>query len=257
MSGVRALLPREYGAYAELAFPLLLAFLAGGVSVAGVGFALAAVSWFLVREPLAVLAGVRGVRLETALAAPARRSAILLGALGTVAAAAAMIAAPPVARLSALVPGGAAALLAPALVRGRAKSLGSELLVATALSAVLVPVGISGHMTPRLAWGGAAVWAASFVLATLAVHAVKARAKPGRGTWTVRAAPALGLGVVAGALGGAAVGRLPAFFAFAALPSALLVLGVIALGTHPRHLRRVGWSLVAADGVTLALLLLA
>jgi hypothetical protein len=41
----------------------------------------------------------------------------------------------------------------------------------------------------------------------------------------------------------------------AVMPGALLVLGVAALRVHPRRLKRVGWSLVAANVVTLALLL--
>ena len=256
MSTSRAILPREYGAYAELAFPLLTAFLAGGVTAAGACFALVVVSWFLVREPLAVLNGVRGARIEASLCGPARRAAVALGGLGGGGAVLAMLLAPPLARIAALVPGACAVLLAPALLRGRPKSLGAEILVAIALSGMILPIGLAGRLEPAGAVRAVAVWAACFVLATLAVHAIKARAKPDLGAaWTRRATPVLALVIVAGGLLGVVVGPLPTTSGLAVLPTALVVLAAGTLRTHPRHLKRVGWTLVAANAVTLTLVL--
>jgi len=258
MSTTNAVLPREYGAYAELAFPLLTALLAGGVTGAGLGFAAAVVAGFLVREPLAVLNGVRGARLEASLGGTARRAAVVLGALLALGAGAGLLLAPPMARRAALVPGVVALLLTPALLRGRPKTLGVEVLVAFALSGMVLPIGLAGRMPLGRAGATAAVWAASFVLATLAVHAIKARAKPALGgTWTLWATPVLGVGVVAGGLLGAAVWRVPTAVALAVLPSALVVLAATLLRPHPRRLKRIGWSLVGANAVTLALLLVA
>jgi len=257
MSTSQAILPREYGAYAELAFPLLSAFLAGGVTGAGGCFTLAVISWFLVREPLAVLNGVRGKRLEASLGRPARRAAWVLGALGAVGALGGMLLATPAARLWALVPGACAALLAPSLLRGRPKTLGAEILVALALAGMVLPIGLAGQM--RLAWGlqAAAVWAASFMLATLAVHAIKARVKPDLGAaWTVRVTPVLAAATAAAGVAGAMTDRWPWLVGLAVLPAAGLVLVALALGTHPRRLKRVGWSLVGANVVALVLLLL-
>jgi hypothetical protein len=256
MNTSRAILPREYGAYAELGFPLLTAVIGGGATAAGLAFALAVIAWFLVREPLAVLNGVRGARLEASLGRPARRAAVVLGAVGAIASAAGLRLAPPPARLAALVPGICAALLAPALLRGRPKTLGAEILVAFALSSMILPIGRAGTMEHAAAVGAAAVWAACFVLATLGVHAIKARAKPDLGAaWTRWATPVLALVIVAGGLLGAGVGALPTTIGLAVLPTALVVLAAGALGTHPRHLKRVGWSLVAANAVTLTLVL--
>jgi hypothetical protein len=256
MNTTRTILPREYGAYAELTFPLLTAFTLGGPTAAGLCFTVAVAAWFLVREPLAVLNGVRGARLETALGAPARRAAWLFGLLGALGAALGMALAPPAARLWALVPGACAVALAPALLRGRPKTLGAEVMVALALSGMLLPIGLSGRMDLARGLGASIVWAASFVLATLAVHAIKARVKPERGTaWTVWATPVLA-GVVAGtAIAGAGVGRWRWAIGAAVLPSAALVLAALWLGTHPRRLKRVGWSLAGANLVTLVLLL--
>lgn len=258
MTNARAVLPREYGAYAELAFPLATALLVGGLTAAGTGFAVAVVAGFLVREPLAVLNGVRGARLEASLGVPARRAALLLGAVFAGGAAAGMLLAPPAARWAAALPGAFALFLSPALLRGRPKTLGAEVLVAFALAGMILPIGVAGRMPPGRAAGAAAVWAASFVLATLSVHAIKARAKPALGnTWTIAAAPALALMTAAAGVLGAVVGAVPVPVGLAVLPSALGVLAAAALRVHPRQLKQVGWSLVGANLVTLALLLAA
>jgi hypothetical protein len=256
MTTARAILPREYGAYAELAFPLLTAFLLAGVTAAGLCFAVAVVAWFLVREPFAVLQGVRGRRLEAALGGPARRAALLLGLLGAIGAAGGMLAAPAAARAGAMFPAACAVVLAPALLRGRPKTLGAELVVALALSGMMLPIGLSGTLAPAAGVRAAAVWAVSFVLATLAVHAIKARAKPELGAaWTIPLTPVLAVIVAVVGIGGAAVGWWPWPLGLAATPAALLVTVALAGRTHPRRLKRVGWSLVGANLVTLALLL--
>ncbi len=64
VSSSNSLLPREHGAYAELAFPLATGLAAGGPTVAGVAFSLAAVVLFLAHEPAAVMLGRRGARLQ-------------------------------------------------------------------------------------------------------------------------------------------------------------------------------------------------
>ncbi len=258
MNTARVILPREYGAYAELAFPLLTAFLIGGITMAGLGFALAVVAWFLVREPFAVLNGVRGARLEASLGLPARRMAWVLGLLGAAGAAVGMLLAPPVARAWALVPGACAVALAPALLRGRPKSLGVEVIVAGALATMLLPIGLSAGVTLERAALASGVWAVCFALATFGVHAIKARAKPESGAaWTGWAAPALaGLALAVG-IGGAVRGLWPWPAGAAVTPPALLVVAVLAVGIHPRRLKRVGWSLAGANLVTLGLLLVA
>jgi hypothetical protein len=258
MTTARAILPREYGAYAELAFPLLTAYLAAGVTAAGAGFGLAVLGWFLVREPLAVLNGVRGRRLGASLGGPARRAAWVLGLAGAAGAVTGLLFAPPAARMVALVPGTCAALLAPALLRGRPKTLGAELVVAGALATMTLPVGVSGGMAAATAARAAGVWAVGFALATLAVHAIKARAKPDAGAvWTVPATPLLAAAAVLTGMVGAAAGAWSWPVGAAVAPSALLVTAALALRTHPRRLKRVGWSLVGANLVTLVLLLAA
>jgi hypothetical protein len=258
MGTAPALWPREYGAYAELIFPLLTAFLAGGASAAGAAFALSVVCWFLLYEPLAILRGARGRRLQVELGGLAQRRTWWLSGLGGLAAAGGLALAPTPARLAALVPGAAALLVLPAVFRGRPKTLGAEFVVATALSTMLLPVGLAGGMTPRSAVEAAAVWLLTYSAATLTVHAIKSRVKPDLGApWTLWAAPALAAGAAVAGIGAAVAGWVPVLVAVALLPGALLVLAVAALRVHPRRLKRVGWSLAAANVVTLVLLVAA
>jgi hypothetical protein len=49
------MLPKEHGAYGQIAFPILTAFLVSGVSVAGLLIAAAVVAGFLAHEPAAIL----------------------------------------------------------------------------------------------------------------------------------------------------------------------------------------------------------
>lgn len=257
MGSARALWPPEYGAYAELAFPLLTAFLLGGVNAAGVGFGMAVTCGFLLNEPLSVLKGLRGRRAQEELNAAARRRVVVLGVLGACGAAAGMVLAPGVARLAALVPAAFATALAPSVLWGRPKTLGSELLMAAALASMLPPVALAASGGVGRAATGAGAWFICFALATFAVHAIKARAKPElAAAWTVWVAPLLAAAVLAAAVASAVAVPARAFAFLSVVPSALVTLGATMLRVHPRRLKRVGWLLVTGNVVTLVLLIL-
>ncbi|MFW5947417.1 MAG: YwiC-like family protein, partial [Gemmatimonadota bacterium] len=59
---VSGLMPREHGAYAQLGFPLVTGLVYSGGQPGAVAFAVAAVAFFLLHEPLAVRSGARGAR---------------------------------------------------------------------------------------------------------------------------------------------------------------------------------------------------
>jgi hypothetical protein len=258
MGTASPLWPREYGAYAELIFPLLTAFLVGRPSAGGAALTLSVVCWFLLYESLAITRGTRGRRLQAALGEAARGRSRWLGVLGGLAAATGLVLVPPAARLAALVPGAAALLVLPAVLGGRPKSLGAELVVATALSTMLLPVGLAGAMSPRSATLDTLVWLVTYWAATLTVRAVKARIKPELGArWTLWGAPALAASALVAGIGAGVVGLVPVFVGLAPAPGALLALAVAALRVHPRRLKRVGWSLAGANVVTLVLLIAA
>ncbi|MCH7874941.1 MAG: YwiC-like family protein [Gemmatimonadetes bacterium] len=256
MPASRWLLPREYGAYAELAFPIITAMIAGRPTVAAVGFSVAAAAGFLVHEPIEVLRGTRGERRRQTFARQARVRIWWLLVAGAAAAAAALILAPPSARWAALAPGACFVALIPAIARRREKTLVAELIMAAGLAAMMLPVGTAAGVSWEYALVATAVWFVSFALATLTVHAVKvAYGKKGaRGSVVLTSVLALGVVVGAAAL---AVSSAWPLAGLALLPVPLLALAVTVMRVHPRNLRRVGWSLVVANLGTLALLLAA
>ncbi len=249
----RVLLPREHGTYAQLAFPLLSGLIVGGATLPGVALALAVVCVFLAYEPVAVLLGVRGVRLQREQDGAARRQLALFAPAALGLAAFALVAAPPRARVLVLVPAALAALVAALLPARRVKTLAGETLTAAAFAAMHLPIAAAAGTVGVALWGPALVWLLAFFLATLAVHAIKARQKQ-RDRWlgviAAGSTVVAGAAVVAVAIALAPL-RLPAF-ALAVPLGAVLVVNLARV--HPRALKRVGWMLVASDVAALALL---
>jgi hypothetical protein len=253
---VKGLLPREHGAYAQLGFPLLTGLFYAGGHPGAVAFAVAAVAGFLAHEPMAVIMGMRGVRIRDALVRPARRRLWLLVAVGGVALVAALVLAPLRAWQAAVVPAVPALILIPLFLTDRIKTIGGEAIAAAAFSAVLLPVALSGVASWAEAWTAAAVWLGATLLAIVVVHAVKAshKGRP-RARWLVPAAPALALLVALTAVAAALWLPYPAVRCLAVLPPAATSFGVGLVRPHPRHLKRIGWSVVGANVLTLVLLL--
>ncbi len=254
MSG---LMPREHGAYAQLGFPLATGLILSRGDAGAIGFAVAAMAFFLIHEPVAVLAGVRGVRLKDALGAVARRRILTLGAAAALGLVAALGLAPPRAWMAAVLPGGLALLLLPLLGTRRLKSLPGETLVAAVFSTSVLPLALCGPVAWRTAGVAAGVWFAAVLPAILAVHAIKVAFK-GRpeGRWTLGAAPGLAGTVIVGAIAAALLLPAWALKLLAVLPPAAAVLFMGFSLPHPRHLKRVGWTMVAADTLALVLLLI-
>jgi hypothetical protein len=239
-----------------LAFPLVTGLAAGRPGVTAIAFTVAAAALFLAHEPAAVLMGRRGGRLQQALAGPARARLGWLSVLGVGAAVLGVALGSPTVRLAALVPALFALALVPAMVRGEVKTLGAELLVVAHFSATLLPVALAGGAGWGFAWAATAVWFASFALGTVAVHGIKAAHKQQAAAdrlhvlVPVLAVAAVGFGVL-----GAVSGRLSWAVGLAPAPPVLAVLVIWAVRVQPRRLKRVGWSLVTANLVTLGLLL--
>ncbi|MGK7312999.1 MAG: YwiC-like family protein [Candidatus Longimicrobiales bacterium M2_2A_002] len=253
MSG---LLPREHGAYAQLGFPLLTGLIYARGDGGALGFAVAAIALFLAHEPVAVLAGVRGKRLQEQLAGPARRRVWALGAAAALGLVAAIGLATPRAWLAAILPGGLALLLLPLLGTRKLKSIPAEILVAALFSTSTLPLALCGPATWSAAGVAAAVWFAAVLPAIFSVHGIKVAFKgKEEGRWTVTAAPVSAALVVLGALAAAAVVRPHGLDFLAVIPPALAVLVLSWIRPHPKHLKRVGWTMVAADTMTLVLLL--
>ncbi len=241
------LLPKEHGAYGQMAMPLVTALVVAGPSpMAG-----AIVAGFLAHEPLMVLLGTRGprARREAGLSAP-----VWLGALavaGTVAGFLALGQTPPALRWTYLLPLVPAVLLTREVWRGQPKSATAEVSAATAFSLAAVPMVASAGAPVTTGLSIALPFLVVFVAATLAVRAVTRRVRDGSDSPAGRPAgrPAVFTALAGTAALGwaAAVTALPWSACAAALPGAVLAAGVAVALPHPRHLKRLGWMIVGAS----------
>jgi YwiC-like protein len=248
-----SLLPREHGAWGQLALPLACALALGRPGPAAILLALAVVLAFVCHEPLVVVLGQRGRRLQGALDRPARRRLAAAGGLALAAGLTGLLLSPP-ARLAVL----PAAILGAAslgLVLARLeKTTAGELVVSFALTAASVPVALAAGAPPRHAWAAAAAWAAAFAAATLPVRAILLRAKT-KGEVDRRPLAAAGVAAIAGAaLLAAARGWVPAPAGLAVLPVAIPAFVVSLAPVRPQRLTQVGWTIVGASAIALAVL---
>lgn len=249
----RLFLPREHGAYAELGFPLLSGLVLGAPGTAAWLFVAAAILLFVANEPLSVILGARGRRSQEESSARARAQLGVLGGAGVAAGVAALALAPAEARALAAAPAFLVACLVPLAIGRKLKSLPGEALACAAFSAMHLPVAASSGVAGAALWGPPVMWFAVTVSATLAVHAIKSRvtgASPG----VVAAAPWVARLALLAAL--AAWLALPQarFVAQAALLPLAAILVVDRMALSPRKLKQLGWALVAANALAVALL---
>ncbi len=242
----RSLMPKEHGAYGQLAFPAASALLLGRPTLASVALVVSACALFFAHEPWLVLLGRRGTRARREDGRPATRALAASLTMGGLCAGIALARAPSAAW--ALAPSVAlGALVVPLVIAGKEKTLAGELLVATALSSLALPVALMSGVRAGEAAAVALVWTASFGLATLGVREAMARRRLSR-----RGAPRSLMAPIAVAVVVAVAAAKGWWVALAVAPfvaaCALLVLAPPA----PRHMKRVGWSLIGASGATLA-----
>ncbi len=248
--------PREHGAYAQLGFPLLSGLLLERPSLPAVAFALAAILLFLAHEPAAVRLGMRGARLREALGRAAGRRLWRLVTAGVLAGGVALVAAPSAARLLALVPLLIGLALVPLVATRRAKTLPGEALVAAAFAGMHLPVGYASGLRGVWLWGPAALWFAVFVLATLAVHAIKAR-QEGRSPGLRAASDASAVLGLLSSLLVLTAGDEYRWLGLAGLFPASAIVAVGVARVPARRLKRVGWAVVGSNLAALLVLALA
>jgi hypothetical protein len=252
----RSLLPREHGAWGQLAMPLLTALAIGGPRPAALLLAAAIVLAFVAHEPLLVLLGQRGRRAAEEEGARARRWVGSLAASSLLAGVAGLALAAEAARAAVLLPAGLALLVGLLAWRRLETTVPGEIAVAAALASGGFAVARVGGASSGAAWAALATWVLAFAAATLAVHVilVRSRSRGGRDPGPLQAALVAGIGAAAFALGAAG---LPAVVGWAALPTVLLSIAVCLGRFSGRRLRQLGWSIVASSVVTLAILVAA
>lgn len=261
MPAASVCLPREHGAYGQIAFPLAAAFLVAGVSPAGLLLAVAVVASFLAHEPAAIVLGQRGRRARHELAEVASRW--LVGCL-VIAAAAAIFAALTMdsgARWTLAVPAVPAALLAVTMIRGREKSWCGETAAALAFSAVALPVTVAAGMAASAAWAVVIPFAVLFTTTTLAVRVVILRVRGGGDPQAVAATrrATLLISAVSLLLVAALVmtGHIPWWVTLAVAPGVLVAAAVVLRPPPPSRLRSIGWTLVAVSTLTAVIVIAA
>lgn len=247
--------PKEHGAYGQLLFPLVTALAISRPRAVAWLLAASALCVFLSHEPLLVLLGQRGAR---AAREQRRLAAIWLvgfAAAATLCGVAAFALAASHVRIALVAPAALAVFLALGILTQREHTSAGEVLSALALSSLALPVALAGDAPPAAAVTSATVFAAAFVSATLCVRAV---------ITATRRPPAAGARVLAVVVAAASVSVLWVLVAggyaspsapWAALP---ICSGGALLALRPpsaRHLRTIGWSLVAASTITTAVLI--
>jgi hypothetical protein len=243
----RPLLPREHGAYGELAFPLVTALSLGRPTRGAIALSLSGVALFLAHESVLVVLGQRGRR---ALDTDGARARLWLVLLGTTAAIAGVLG------LSSMPAGAVGAVFPPLFLAGvvialviakREKTLVGEVLAAAALTAPAYPVAIAAGAGGHRAAMVAGLWTGCFTLSVLAVRGLIAARKTNADRTVARVSAALSVLSLAASIALAIAHRIPSVVYAAVAPFAVLSLWLYTAPPHPRYLRAIGWGLIAAS----------
>ena len=239
---LRSLLPKEHGAYGQLAVPIVAA-LTGGAPGAS-AFLLAASAWafFFTHEPALVLLGRRGQRARTENGARAVNRLLTLALIGAVLGLLGLVLAPPMVRWASLAVAALALVFAAMVALGDERSAMGEILAAVMLAGAAFPVGLASGLDGGTAARAWLVWSLGLVAVVVPVRSIGARRRVTAplGIRTLPAGLALGIGL---ALWGPVLGGLE-LAALAPLVIASAWLGIAP--PPPRRLREVGWSIVAS-----------
>jgi len=252
------MLPKEHGAYGQLAFPLITALVVTGPARASILTALAVVALFLAHEPVLVLLGHRGRRARET---HAQRSWWWLNTalvVGTASAILAIDETAPDLRWTFLVALVTAAWLAYAAIRGREKTSLGETGAAIAFAAAALPI-CAGAAKPLIGAAIAVAFALLFVLATLAVRVIVLRTRGGGNPQAARRTRAATFAVAVGGmlvtLAAASDAVIPWSTVAAILPGIVFVSALAAFPPPAMRLKKVGWTLVAVSALTSVLLI--
>lgn len=239
-SGVESaanLKPKEHGAYAILAIPMLTAIISAGQTIVGICVAGASIAGFLAHEPLLVALGHRGARAQRTTPAAQHRLGVLLWTTVICGVVAIVIGSTDV--RYALVACGVLALISFMIaIAGKHRTLGGQLWGIVGLSVPCVPILLAGQQSPLLTVEAWATWLIGFGATTLAVRGVIAAQK--------RQTRAFHMSVVGGLSVAVAVLTASGFtLPIVTLPMVAMAWYLLFAPPPAKQLRRVGWSLVA------------
>jgi hypothetical protein len=254
MHGPGEFVPKEHGAYGQVAFPLVTAFAVAGFSPAGLLLAAAVIAGFLAHEPAAILLGLRGSRAHRELGATARwwlaccLGVVIVTGLGAV------VVLDSIDRWSLAIPAIPLIQLVLAMVNGQEKSWYGEAAAALAFAGVSAPITMAAGASIDVALAVAIPFAVLFATTTLAVRVVILRVRGGgnpRAAATTRHAALVIAGASAALMSVLAiVGWLRWSVPIASAPGLLAAAIVSARPPAAARLRTLGWTLVAVSTLT-------
>lgn len=238
-----SLLPREHGAYAQLAVALVSA-LALAPAWRSLCHALVVAALFLASEPLLVLLGRRGEAALHAGRDSAGRRLATLGATATPLLIFAWAGQPTAYGLSLLLPAMLGLGLFGLFLAGRERTGAGEVLAAWAFATATLSVGLLGGAGFRASVLLACFLGGIFTLGTALVHGHLLALRKRRSAWRLIAF-LLGAGVTAGVGLLGALGLGPRFGGAAFLPMTAAALVIWIAPPAPHRLKAVGWAAAA------------
>lgn len=244
-----SLLPREKGAWGQVLFPIATGLAIAHGHPAALGFAVAAVAAFFAHEPVLVLLGGRGDRTRRAVSRRALAWVGVCGGAGTLALAGGVALAPATARIWLAAPIALSLASLAVLAAGRERTTAGELLAAAAVSSWMVPMATAASFPPAQGIRAWIAYVAAFTGATIAVRGVLEAFKNHGQSRLRGAASLLSPALLIAATGAWLAGGWSVWFPIAIAPTLVLSLAVSVRPIHPRHLRTVGWTLIAATAV--------
>lgn len=246
------LYPKEHGAYAILAVPLVTALFIVGLTPVTALLSIATVAAFLAHEPLLILAGGRGTRAKQG--APHARQ-LLIGrlAVAAICGAAAFWFAGSVTRVGMMICLLFAVIEFTVSATGHGRTLAAQILALAGLalpSAVVLAaggIGVSGAAQFLL------IWFAGRVATTVSVRLVIAQHKTSTSNWALATCDLLMLAAGGVCAAGLVMGDRQWL---AAIPMLLAAAVLRVRPPHPKYLKPIGWSLLAVNvlsGMTIIL----
>lgn len=234
----RSLWPREHGAYVQLAIPLIAAVVIAP-SVAGALIAIGAACAFLASEPLRVLTGLRGARMQQQARARASRRLTLTGGIAMIAGVTGLALAPPSALVVATILAILTVVIGLLAYQAAVATTPGEILVAVTLAGTGVPVALAGGLAINDALFLWSMWSVGFATMVVAVQHVLERHRRAVPSGPIR----IGVWAAAFVIAGVVVLDARALTALAlALGSALLV----TLSPRATRLKEVGVAFTIA-----------
>lgn len=234
--------PKEHGAYAMLAVPLVTAFVIGGFTWIGLAVAAASVLGFIAHEPIMIATGRRGPRALREAPRARVRAMALLTAASLLGLPAMMLGSLPV-RLALFVCLPVAAACFVLAANGKQRSLATQLWSSLGLVLPSLVVMLAASMELERALQISGAWLVAQSGSLVAVRSVIAKHKKNTQGRVPLTNDLLQLAFTLAALIGIFSGYTPF----------LCVLPMIAVASYlrifppsPKHLRQLGWSLVAS-----------